>query len=201
MTITYPLTLPSNFDSIQLTAQNVQGRNTNLYTNKEQVYSYSGDRWTLNVTYPRKALVDARLIQAFLLALRGGVGTFIAGDPYQAAPSGIATGTPVINGAGQTGYTLATTGWTAGQTGILKAGDYIQIGSYNLHMVLQDANSNGSGQATFDIWPRIRTSPSNGSAVVINSPKCLFRLTDSNVGWAVDKESLYDFSLSAVEAI
>lgn len=201
MTITYPLTLPSGFDSIQIAAQNIQGRNSNIYTLKEQIYSHSGDRWLFDVTYPRQAKTQAKAIMAFLLSLKGGIGTFIAGDPYHTTPLGIGTGTPVISGAGQTGFSLVTAGWTAGQTGILKAGDYIQIGTYNLHVVLKDANSDGSGNATFDIWPRIRTSPANGSAIVISSPKCLFRLADSNTGWTVDKEGLYDFALSAVEAI
>lgn len=200
MTISYPLTLPIGFDSLVLIAENVQGRNTNLYTLKEQVYVHTGDRWKINITYPRQALSTARLIKAFLLSLKGGVGTFIAGDPYAINPSGVG-GTPIVNGAGQTGFVLNTSGWPLSTSNVLKAGDYIQVGTYNLHMVLTNANSDGSGLASLDIWPRLRSSPANLSSVVINNTKGLFRLEDSETQWGVDKEGLYDFALTAVEAI
>ncbi len=202
MSITYPLTLPSGFDSLVIMAESRQGRNTNLYTGKEQVYEHAGERWKMIVTYARMELADARIMSAFLLSLKGGIGTFIAGDPYMGAEAaGPVGGTPLVKGAGQTDFELDTDGWTISQSPIIKAGSFIQIGTYNLHMVVKDANSNGSGEATLDIWPRIRTSPADNSAVVITAPKCLWRLEDSDVSWSVDKETLYDFSLTAVEAI
>ena len=51
---------------------------------------------------------------------------------------------------------LITDGWTPSQTGILLTGDYIQLGTglaSRLHKVLADVNSDGGGNATFDIWP------------------------------------------------
>lgn len=85
---------------------------------------------------------------------------------------GIATGTPLVNGASQTGANLVTDGWTASQTGILKQGDVFTIaGVYHVNPiskvstgVLQqfvataDCNSDGVGNSTVPISPSIVTS-------------------------------------------
>lgn len=93
---------------------------------------------------------------------------------------GIRSGTPLINGAAQVGtatpqansMSMITDGWTASQTGILKAGDVFTIAGVNAinagtrqnysylkqFTVLADANSDGSGNATFTIAPNIVVS-------------------------------------------
>ena len=83
---------------------------------------------------------------------------------------GVATGTPVVSGAGQTGSTLNTSGWTASTTGILKAGDvftiagvfsinpqtYQSTGQLQQFVVTADANSGAStGPAALSISPAI----------------------------------------------
>lgn len=83
---------------------------------------------------------------------------------------GVATGTPLVNGAGQTGATLVTKGWTNSVTGILKAGDVFTIaGVYSINpqtyqstgilqqfVVTADANSGAStGPAALSISPAI----------------------------------------------
>jgi len=95
---------------------------------------------------------------------------------------GVATGTPLVNGASQ-GVTYAaskdtwsqsliTDGWTNSQTGILKAGDVFTIagvysvnrrtrestGSLAQFTVLVDADSDGSGDSVPSISPPIITS-------------------------------------------
>lgn len=112
----------------------------------------------------------------------GGVDTFMS----QNVPThtvGVATGTPLVNGASQTSayadvkdtntQNLVTDGWTASTTGILKAGDVITIdGVYAVNpvtkatlpflrqfVVTADANSGAStGPATLSISPAIITS-------------------------------------------
>lgn len=84
---------------------------------------------------------------------------------------GVATGTPLMDGSTVTGATsIVTNGWTASQTGIVKAGDIITIdGVYAVHpetkatlsrlkqfVVQADANSgSGAGAATISILPAI----------------------------------------------
>src|SRR3954463_10292223 len=140
---------------------------------------------------------------AALRSLDGPVGTFYLGDTAWKTPRGTATGTPLVNGASQTGEDLATDGWTASVTGILKAGDWIQLGtgsSARLYMVMVDANSNGSGQATLTIRPKLRSSPGDNSAIVTNSPVGVFRLAVAP-GWTLDRAKVAQgLSFVAVEA-
>jgi len=103
---------------------------------------------------------------------------FSIGDPKRATPKGNPVGTPVVNGAGQSGYTLATRGWTASATGVLLDGDCIQIG-YRLHRVTADANADSSGHATLAIWPPLRETPADGATIQTSNCKGIFRLVAS----------------------
>lgn len=111
-----------------------------------------------------------------------GVDTFSAQN-VQTHTVGVATGTPLVNGASQTStyatvkdsmtQTLNTDGWTNSTTGILKAGDVFTIaGVYAVNPVTKatlpflkqftvtaDANSGAStGPAALTIYPAIITS-------------------------------------------
>jgi hypothetical protein len=131
--------------------------------------------------------------------------------------AGIATGTPLIKGASQVGASLATDGWTATQTGILKKGDIITIGVqggvgvYDVHpikktqasylkqfTVTADCNSDGSGNATVLISPAIvaaatgyqnvSAGPANDAVItVVTAPSALFQSVQNLV---LTKESL-----------
>lgn len=96
--------------------------------------------------------------------------------------SGALGGTPLVNGASQTGSSLITDGWTAAAANRLKAGDVFTIaGVYHVNpqtrsstgvlqqfVVTADAASDGSGNATISISPSITTS--GASQTVSGSP-------------------------------
>lgn len=81
-------------------------------------------------------------------------------------------GTPLVNGAAQTGSSLITDGWTASAANRLKKGDVFTIASvYGVNpqsrqstgelrqfVVTADVASDGSGNATIPIWPPITIS-------------------------------------------
>jgi len=107
-------------------------------------------------------------------------------------------GTPLVNGAGQTGSTLVTNGWTTSITGLLNVGDVFTIaGVYVVNPqnrqkkpVLQNfvvqatANSDSGGNSTISISPAIVTSgayqnvtaaPANLAAItVFGSPNTTY---------------------------
>lgn len=88
---------------------------------------------------------------------------------HQVGPLG---GTPAVNGAGQTGSSLVTNGWTAAAALRLKAGDTFTIagvfavnpqsrastGQLRQFVVTADVSSDASGNATIPISPAIVTS-------------------------------------------
>lgn len=85
---------------------------------------------------------------------------------------GAYAGTPVINGAAQTGGSLVTNGWTASITGLLNVGDVFTIqGVFAVNpqnrqstnalmnfVVVSAANSDSSGNSTLSISPAIVTT-------------------------------------------
>jgi hypothetical protein len=144
---------------------------------------------------------------AFLLSLKGQYGTFLLNDPNCATPRGSAgstPGTPVVKGAGQTGDELDIDGLPLSATGYLLAGDYIQLGSgasATLHKVLANVNSNGSGEATLDIWPSLRSSPADNATVTLSSAKGVFRLANNVQQWEINNMSNYGITFDCVEAV
>jgi hypothetical protein len=101
-------------------------------------------------------------------------------------------GTPLVNGASQTGSTLNTKGWTASVTNVLKQGDVFTLaGVYSVNPITKQAtaslqqfvvtaaaNSDGSGNSSVGIYPSIVTSgatqtvsasPADGAAISILS--------------------------------
>ena len=209
MAISYPLSTPTNktIAEIRLIARNVVGVSTSPFTLKQQTYQFSGQRWEADIQLPAMQRDNAEEWVAFLMSLYGQKGTFLLGDPLGATAQGSAStaaGTPVVNGASQTGGTLAIDGLPASATNYLKAGDYIQLGSAataQLYKVLSDASSNGSGEATLDIWPDLRSSPADGATVVVANAKGVFRLNDNATSWDINRMALYGIAFGAVESL
>lgn len=203
MTITYPLTLPTHtgISSVELRAVNAVSYNMSPFTFSGQAQKYSGEMWQADISLPPMKEDDAEEWLAWLVSLSGQYGTFLLGNPARSAPRGAGGGTPLVAGAGQTGATLNIDGASVSVTGWLKAGDYIQVGtgtSSRLHKVLQDVNTSGTGTATLDVWPSIKTAPADNSAVVINGAKGLFRLTSNEQSWSVNSASIYGVTFGAM---
>ena len=89
---------------------------------------------------------------------------------------GAGGGTPVVNGADQTGASIVTNGWP-NDTTVLKAGDLVQFAGITLvYDSTGDVLSDGSGNATIPISPNIFSggSPANAAAITITA-SVLFR--------------------------
>ena len=206
MAITYPLALPTHtgIAQISLRANDTVAMNMSPFSARQQVYKYSGQFWEADITLPPMKREDAEQWITFLMKLNGAYGTFLLGDPNGATARGVATGSPVVNGASQTGYELVTDGWTADTTGILKAGDYIQLGTGSdsrLYKVLDDVDSDGSGNATLDLWPNLRSSPDDDATITVSNCQSLFRLTTNVTDININQASLYGLTFGAVEAL
>jgi hypothetical protein len=206
MTISYPLALPTHtgIAQIELRAINAVAYARSPFTFAGQTFAYPGQMWTADLTLPPMKRADAEQWVAWLISLRGQLGTFLLGDPIGATARGAATGTPLVNGGSQTGGSLVIDGAGTSVSGWLKTGDYIQLGSNGssrLHKVLADANSDGSGNVTIDIWPHIRTAPANNATVTVSNAKGLFRLSSNEQAWSVNEAAIYGMTFSAMEAV
>lgn len=206
MAITYPVSFPSSIGlaNINIRARTVVGISASPFTGQQQVYKHQGQWWEAEVTLPPMKRADAEQAIAFLLKMNGQYGTFLLGDKANPATRGVGTGTPLVNGASQTGDELITDGWTTSTTGILKAGDWIQLGSGSstrLYKVLDDVDSDGSGNATINIFPSLRSSPADDAAITVSNTQGLWRLASNETEYSIDNMSIYGMTFACVEAL
>ena len=110
-------------------------------------------------------------------------------------------GTPLVNGASQTGASLVTDGWTA-STAVLKEGDVITLAGVNAvnpqsrestgvlrqFVVTANVTSDGSGNATIAISPSITTG--TGFQTVTGSPADNAAITVSGAASATARVGL-----------
>jgi len=115
-------------------------------------------------------------------------------------PLGVATGTPLVNGALAKGISsIVTDGWTISQTGILKAGDILTFaGHTHVYTCTADTNSDGSGNATLTISPPLKQAIANNEAITVNSVKYTVRCTKPHKTRATPPV-IYDFNFNVVE--
>ena len=107
-----------------------------------QTRSHGGHSWHFKLKFPAMDRDSLAPIFAFMAKQAGRLESFEYSDPYHLTPRGIATGTPLVKGADQVGSSIITDGWTASQTGIMKAGDFILFAGHSkVYMVTADANS------------------------------------------------------------
>ena len=214
MSITYPIKLPGldlpnvgvqvPISSIRFKPRSVVALSASPFTLQQQIQAHQGQIWMVDIKLKQLKGASAQEWIAALLSLNGIQGTFYLGDPALRAPRGTHPGTPVVDGASQTGQMLNTEGWTITQTGILLAGDWIQLGTgltQRIYRILKDINSDGNGKASLDIWPRLRESPANHDSVIIHNTMGIFRMSDNEMPWDIEYSLLYGFEFSVIEAI
>ncbi len=203
MTISYPLELPTTPAARRInlfSASNV-AVNRSPYTFATQVQSFPGQLWQAEIVLPPMEQAAAELWTTWLLKLNGPQGTFRMGDPMSKTPRGIGVSGATVDGAGQSGQSLAIADLPTSVTGLLLAGDYIEVES-RLYKLLSDLDSDGSGEGTVDIWPRLRSSPADGAQVITSNAKGLFRLAETvNEVFGADETKIIEFGFTAVEAL
>ncbi len=206
MAITYPLAFPTAKAPCQvsLRALEVAGVQASPLNRVHEVHDWGGDGWEADVALPPITLrAAAAAWVAFLVKLRGPVGTFLMGDPVYTTVRGTWLGaSPLLNGAHSAGArTIAIDGLANGATGLEM--DMLQVGTGStacLHMVIADFAANGSGQASVEIWPELRADLLDNAAITIASPKGRWRLANVSREWTVDLAQRYGIRFSCVEA-
>lgn len=208
MTISFPVTIPVgrhvDIATVSIAAIDVVGRSTSPFTRATQSYEHQGKLWQMVVELNPMNRAAAEPWIAFLLSLRGRYGTFTMGDPGAAAPRGSATGSPIVKTSSETGLVLNTTGWTSSATNILRMGDYIEVSdgtSPRLYKVLADTDTTSGGVAALDIWPKLRTTPTSGAVITVNSCVTVWQLADNGAQVKVEGPGIYYMSFVAEEAL
>lgn len=205
MAISYPISLPAAFAAAQTTMRqnNTVGESSSPFTAEQQLYVHQGQWWEAEIQLPPMTRDDAEDCLGAFLSLRGKEGTMLLPAP-NTAPRGVGGGTPLVDGASQTGLVLAIKGGPLSTTNWLKAGDWIQLGSGSstrLHKVLVNASTDGAGKTTLDIWPRLRSSPADSAAIVITNCKGLFQLSSNAQDYSIKPAMIYGYAFAARERL
>lgn len=165
--------------------------------NSRQTLEIPGARWNFIYTWDDLIEADWRILSAWLSSLRGQANRFTASDISRPSPRGSIAGTPLVNGASQTGPTLNIDGVTNGTT--LLKGDLIGVNG-ELREIIADVTASGGAMAlTLDC--ALRSSPADNAAITVTSPTATFMLTDPSAPRRAMRPPLRgSFTLQAVEA-
>lgn len=152
--------------------------------------------WRAQMTFKAKA--QRAELMGFLAKLRGATHRTTI-RPYDEPRAGVRTGVPVVNGGGQTGYNLLSSGWTPSTPRILARGDYISFND-ELHIMPDDVDSDGAGDATLPIEPSIRTSPADLTPIEVVNPTGTF-VKISSANWNSTADGITVATVEFVEAV
>lgn len=146
-----------------------------------------GSRFALNVTLPpMREGANTRATTTAILRARS------EGASYPWPQPGLTIGTPgspVVNGAGQTGTVLLLRSGAAGYA--YREGQAVNLisgGRRYVHIVQAPATANGSGDVTLSIFPMLRVSPADGAAVEVAAPIIEGDITAENFAWTHDRD-------------
>ena len=208
MAINYPLALPTHtgIAQIDFRTTNAVAYSRSPFTFAGQAHEYAGKMWQADVTLPPMKRSDAEQWVAWLVSLKGQLGTFYLGDPLALIPMGSARNADTIqvNGEATSGNTINIDSAPINRTDYLKAGDFMQIGSgtsRQLFKVLTNTDTDGTGSATVDVWPNVRVSIANNAPVTVEAAQGVFRLSTNEQSWSVNNAAIYGISFSAMEAL
>jgi hypothetical protein len=203
--ISYPLALPATrgFRRLALMPMSVVGVQAAPLTGGQTVYAWPGEWWEGEFELGSMNREDGEPWAAFVAALNGREGTFLAGDPLGAAPRGTWAGAPKVLGAHAAGVkTIAMDGFSAAAT--VKAGDWFQQGTgalSRLHKIVQDGTADGGGLLTIEIWPRTRVALIDNETFVTAGAKGVWRLNNNRRGWSIEDVRIGGISLPIIEAV
>jgi hypothetical protein len=193
-------TLPLPILPSAVTLRSTQPTRTSLaHSLKRQARTRGAQRWAMRFSWTIINRAAFAPIYAFLFAQRGQADTFTLTVPGHTAPQGTWLGTPVVNGAGQTGCTVSLRGLTASQAAAAKAGDILKFGHSKVYMVTADAASDGTGLATVAFQPQLIAAIGDGEALTTTSVPFTVAMASDNLDSPISPGIVYGLDVDFVE--
>ena len=159
-----------------------------------------GDRWEITATWSNRGGAEARQLRGFVYGLRGPA-TLVSVQPFDIDQQGTMIGNGVVDGSGQAGTTLNTTGWAANQSALFEPGDYFEAGG-QLKVITETICSDANGDATLVFAPPLRNTPADASPIEVNDPRMDARLTGDGMTRAqVSSPLIYAMTLTFREDV
>jgi hypothetical protein len=193
MSVTLPTTpAPSSVTPRLITSR---GELRSAFGGSTQRISRIGSRWAYDVVMPPMTAASAL---AWITALTE-TDTCILNIPEPGITIG-SPGTPLVNGASQTGSSLITDGWTASY--VIPQGKWISISVSSLlylHVTTAATTASGAGAATLSIFPPLRASPADNAALNVNPAKIEGFLTLGDTAYSLSVNRLVEGFTFSIE--
>jgi hypothetical protein len=182
------VSLPNLPDLVQVSARLVDFQSvlTPILGGPVQTIQRLGARFAVDVTLPPLEPADAGKFLAARMKARAENDTLTLAWP-QAEIWSVIGGSPVVNGAGQSGARLNISGLTANQ--VIPAGRFFSFvagGRSYLHMTTLQVTANGAGQVQLHVAPLLRVSPPAGAALNFSAPIVEGLLTGT-LEWSLER--------------
>lgn len=163
-------------------------QNLSLYTSDR-----GGHRWRFEVEYPPLRRDDWSPLWAFLVGLKGRFIKFDFSLPQlQNRGSAVDADEVTISSTVASGNEVTMTGFNTSTNNVLRSGDFIRIGdSRKVYMVLDDVDSDASGEASVTFQPDLHSQATEDDAVYF-SPSFQVSRTSDELPVAFSSDKLYD---------
>lgn len=157
-----------------------------------------GSRFRVDLTYPPMTEIDGRIFVSRLIrAKREGLRIEY---PLLSVDQGL-PGSPLIDGAGQTGFALVAKGFTPNYVG--KEGFWFSIesdGQHYLHNVTANFAADDAGEATIDLFPALRIPFADEDVLHFAKPMIEGLVDGDEIGWTLSLAHHIEFSVAIEES-
>lgn len=200
------MSLMDNLVSASFTPRHTVFVNRSPFTARAQIAALSNWGYEVQLQYAPLDQAGYSLVMGEAHAARFGESPVALYNPDWTNRVGLgAAGTPVVNGAGQSGTVLSVRGFPANAL-VLNALDYLTIAYPSrganarvLHQTVAPAISNAGGVAQITLLQPLRYAPADGAVVNVVNPSGLFTITDYTQ--EADVNGYWRVTLSAFEYI
>ena len=170
---------------------------------KKQVRQIGSQYFSFTVQMPPLQQEKAQEVFAFLQKQKGSFEDFTIVAPLDNLGAGKAeTDIQVVNAHVSGDASIALDGFTANQTGALKAGDLIKFANHSkVYMVRDTADSLSAGEMTLTIEPNLVASLADNEAVTVNKPSFTVYLENNEIMYSTDASGFYSISFDVREVI
>ena len=170
---------------------------------RKQVRQIGAQYFSFTVAMPPLQREKSQEIFAFLQKQKGSFEDFTIVAPLDNLGAGKSETDIQVVGAHVSGdASIALDGFTASQTGALKAGDLIKFANHSkVYMVQSDIDSNSSGALTVLISPNLVTALTDNNAVTVNKPSFTVYLENNEIVYSTDANGFYSISFDVREVI
>jgi hypothetical protein len=170
---------------------------------KKQVRQIGAQYFSFTVSMPPLQQAKAQEIFAFLQKQKGSFEDFTIQAPLDNLGAGKSETDIQVVGAHTSGdASIALDGFSASQTGALKAGDIIKFANHSkVYMVQSDIDSDSGGALTVLISPNLVASLADNEAVTVNKPSFTVYLENNEIMYSTDASGFYSISFDVREVI